>query len=54
MAPVIDGLTREGLTRSARDANGKTVYVPRDMKYQEWKRWQDDGAPADVAAWRAK
>lgn len=52
VAPVIDGLTREGLTRSARDANGKSVYVPRDMKYQEWKRWQDDGAPGDVEAWR--
>jgi SPP1 gp7 family putative phage head morphogenesis protein len=52
VAPVIDGLTREGLTRAARDANGKTVYVPRDMKYQEWKAWQKDGAPADVNAWR--
>ena len=52
VAPVIDGLTREGLTRAARDANGKTVYVPRDMKYQEWKAWQKDGAPADVKAWR--
>ena len=32
--PVIDGLTREGLTRAARDANGKSVYVlPRDMSF---------------------
>ena len=23
------------------------------MKYQEWQAWQKDGAPADVAAWRA-
>ena len=52
VAPVIDGLTREGLTRAARDANGKSVYVPRDMKYQEWKRWQEDGAPSDIKAWR--
>ena len=52
VAPVIDGLTREGLTRAARDANGKSVYVPRDMKYQEWKRWQDAGAPGDIKAWR--
>jgi hypothetical protein len=52
VAPVIDGLTREGLTRSARDKDGKSTYVPRDMKYQEWKAWQEDGAPADVNAWR--
>jgi SPP1 gp7 family putative phage head morphogenesis protein len=52
VAPVIDGLVREGLTRSARDANGKSVYVPRDMKYQEWKAWQDAGAPGDIKAWR--
>jgi len=54
VAPVIDGLVREGLTRSARDANGKSVYVPRDMKYQEWKAWQKDGAPADVVEWRER
>lgn len=54
VAPVIDGLTREGLTRAARDESGKSVYVPRDMKYQEWKTWQDDGAPSDIKAWRAK
>lgn len=52
VAPVIDGLTREGLTRAARDANGKSVYVPRDMKYQEWQAWQKEGAPSDVKAWR--
>jgi SPP1 gp7 family putative phage head morphogenesis protein len=52
VAPVIDGLTREGLTRSARDKDGKSTYVPRDMKYQEWQAWQKDGAPADVKAWR--
>jgi SPP1 gp7 family putative phage head morphogenesis protein len=51
-ACVIDGLTREGLTRSARDANGKSVYVPRDMKYNEWKAWQKDGAPPDIKTWR--
>lgn len=51
VAPVIDGLVREGLTRAARDENGKSVYVPRDMKYQEWKRWQDDGAPPNVTEW---
>ena len=35
-----------------RDENGKSVYVPRDMKYQEWKAWQEDGAPSDIEAWR--
>ena len=52
VAPVIDGLTREGLTRSARDKDGKSTYVPRDMKYAEWKAWQKDGAPPDIKAWR--
>ena len=51
VAPVIDGLTREGLTRAARDKDGKSVYVPRDMNYNEWKAWQDAGCP-DVAEWR--
>jgi SPP1 gp7 family putative phage head morphogenesis protein len=54
VSPVIDGLTREGSTRTARDANGKSVYVPRDMKYQEWQAWQKDGAPSDIAAWRSR
>jgi len=51
VAPVIDGLTREGLTRSARDANGKSVYVPRDMSFSVWKKWQKAGAPPNVADW---
>lgn len=51
VAPVIDGLTREGLTRAARDANGKSVYVPRDMKYSRWLAWQKDGAPPNVTEW---
>ena len=51
VAPVIDGLTREGLTRAARDANGKTVYVPRDMSFSVWKKWQQAGAPPNVADW---
>jgi SPP1 gp7 family putative phage head morphogenesis protein len=52
VACVIDGLTRDNLTRAARDKNGKSVYVPRDMDYAEWKRWQDAGCP-DVGEWRA-
>jgi uncharacterized protein with gpF-like domain len=51
VACVIDGLVRENLTRAARDANGKSVYVPRDMKYNSWVAWQKDGAPADVKGW---
>ena len=54
VACVIDGLVRENLTRAARDANGKSVYVPRDMKYNSWVAWQKDGAPADVKAWLDK
>lgn len=51
---VIDTGVREGLTRRARDANGKSTLVPRDMWYAEWKRWQEAGAPADINAWRAR
>jgi SPP1 gp7 family putative phage head morphogenesis protein len=51
VAPVIDGLTREGLTRAARDENGKSVYVPRSMTYQQWAAWQKDGAPHNVTEW---
>ena len=28
--------------RAARDADGKTYYVPDDMKYPEWKKKQDE------------
>ncbi|MDD4280375.1 MAG: minor capsid protein [Candidatus Sumerlaeales bacterium] len=51
VAPVIDGLTREGLTRAARDKDGKSVYVPRGMRYNSWLAWQKDGAPPNVADW---
>jgi SPP1 gp7 family putative phage head morphogenesis protein len=53
-APVIDGLVRENLTRAARDKDGKSVYVPRDMDFSLWAKWQKDGAPADVQAWLDK
>jgi SPP1 gp7 family putative phage head morphogenesis protein len=49
--PTIDGLTREGLTRAARDANGKTVYVPRGMSFSLWEKWQKGGAPSNVSEW---
>jgi SPP1 gp7 family putative phage head morphogenesis protein len=52
VACVIDGLVRENLTRAARDANGKSIYIPRSMKYNSWVAWQKDGAPPDVKAWR--
>ena len=48
--PTIDGLTRDNLTRAARDKNGKSVYVPRDMSFSLWSKWQKDGCP-DVAEW---
>lgn len=54
ISPRIDGLTRENLTRAARDANGKSIYIPRSMKYNSWVAWQKDGAPADVQAWLDK
>lgn len=35
--PYIDPAELEHDTRAAKDANGKTVYIPRNMKYPEWK-----------------
>lgn len=35
--PYIDPKELEHDTRAAKDANGKTVYIPRNMKYPEWK-----------------
>lgn len=52
--PTIDGLTRDNLTRAARDKDGKSIYIPRSMKYNSWVAWQKDGAPADVKAWLDK
>lgn len=35
--PYIDPAELEHDTRAAKDASGKTVYIPRNMKYPEWK-----------------
>ena len=36
--PVIDGLTREGMKRWARDpVTGEQTKVPRTMTYREWR-----------------
>lgn len=43
--PVLDGATKEGLQRRGRDKNNKSVLLPADMDYAEWKRWQDAGCP---------
>lgn len=42
----------KGLQRRGRDANGKNVLLPGDMTYDEWKQWQQAGAPTEVQAWR--
>lgn len=39
-------------TRFARDAAGKAIQVPKGMTFEEWKKWQQAGAPADIEAWR--
>jgi SPP1 gp7 family putative phage head morphogenesis protein len=52
-APVIDGVTKEGQTRRARDTRtGEVQTIPADMRYNEWSAWQKDGAPP-LDAWRA-
>ena len=35
--PYVDPAELEHDTRVAKDANGKTVYIPANMKYAEWK-----------------
>ena len=42
----------KGLQRRGRDANGKNVLLPGDMTYDEWKQWQQAGAPTEIQAWR--
>jgi len=50
---VIDGIAYDKMQRWARDPEtGEEMKVPRDMSYGEWKRWQEDGAPADIQNWR--
>ena len=41
-----------GTERAARGGDGKWTRVPKDMDWEEWKRWQQAGAPGDVAKWR--
>ena len=41
-----------GTERAARGGDGKWTRVPKDMDWEEWKRWQQAGAPADVNGWR--
>lgn len=48
---VILGDDDEG-QRRGRDENEKNVLLPGDMSYEEWKRWQEAGAPEDVEGWR--
>lgn len=36
--PCIENENFEGLQRRARDANGKSILVPANMSYQEWKK----------------
>ena len=43
-----------GKTRAAEGKDGKNTKVPKDMKYEEWKKWQEAGAPEDVEGWRGE
>ena len=36
--PYFDDEFTEGEQRAARDSDGKTYYVPADMKYREWEK----------------
>ena len=51
VAPVLDTQNRKAMQRRGEGKDGKSVLVPRDMSYQVWQRWQNDGAPSDVAKW---
>lgn len=54
VAPVLDTQNRKTMQRRAEGKDGKSVLVPRDMSYQVWQRWQNDGAPSDVDKWMNK
>jgi SPP1 gp7 family putative phage head morphogenesis protein len=53
-APVLDTQNRKTMQRRAEGKDGKSVLVPRSMDYQQWRRWQNDGAPDDIARWQRK
>lgn len=42
---VIDTQDRANMKRRARKADGTTELVPASMNFNQWKAWQDDGAP---------
>jgi SPP1 gp7 family putative phage head morphogenesis protein len=35
-----------------RNLDGTVVQIPGDMNYEEWVKWQEADAPADIGAWR--
>ena len=38
--------------KTRRGLDGKPVKIPGNMYYEEWTKWQEDGAPIDITAWR--
>lgn len=50
--PYFDDEFTAGEERAARDGDGKTYYVPADMKYDDWKKVVDSGE--DFKAWDTK
>ena len=53
-APVLDTQNRKTMQRRGEGKDGKSVFLPREMNYPMWQRWQNDGAPSDVAKWMNK
>lgn len=53
-APVLDTQNRKTMQRRGQGKDGESVLLPREMNYPMWQRWQNDGAPSDVAKWMNK
>lgn len=52
--PYLEDEFTIGGTRAARDENGKTIYVPADITYKEWKEKFVDRSPQNVIMEAAK
>jgi SPP1 gp7 family putative phage head morphogenesis protein len=51
--PVLDTQNRKTMQRRGEGKDGASVFLPREMSYPMWQRWQNDGCP-EVNKWMDK
>jgi len=52
-APVLDTQNRKTMQRRGEGKDGASVFLPREMSYPMWQRWQNDGCP-EISKWMNK